>query len=99
MRGRDQKPRLVVFGDAGWVGNRQMAGNRVRGNYELFAYTLAWLRERPTTGNFADPKERAFFTLANQRPETITRLYFTPALVLFAGILGVGGGIWLARRR
>jgi hypothetical protein len=92
-----QEPRLVVFGDASWVSNKEISRGG-SGNFELLRSLLSWLRERPDVGKMADPKERNFFTL-QASPEAITRIQWLPGILICIGLLGLGGGIWVVRRR
>jgi hypothetical protein len=92
----NQHPSMAVFGDSSWVSNQGMREGT--GHFELFVSTLSWLRERPDIGNQAEPKERRTFTL-NTTPEVISRVVWLPPLFITLGILGLGGGIWLVRRR
>lgn len=91
-----QTPRLAVFGNAGMACNRRIDERSGRPDYALLSSTLEWLRERP--GNIGiEPKKRQFYTL----PPNINRLAFVglPALLIFFGIVGLGTGVWLVRRR
>jgi hypothetical protein len=99
MRQPEQQPRLAVFGAATWVANRELSRGPGRVNFQLFAGTLSWLRERPTGPTFADPKERSLYTLSSASPGAVSRLVWLPALLLVIGIVGLGGGIWFVRRR
>jgi hypothetical protein len=92
-----QEPRLVVFGDASWASNKEISRGG-SGNFELLRSLLSWLRERPDVGKMADPKERNFFTL-QASPEAITRMQWLPGILICIGLLGLGGGIWIVRRR
>jgi hypothetical protein len=97
MRQGNQQPRMVVFGDATWISNKEITRPGA-GGYELFLSTLSWLRERPNIGKTADPKERKFYTLSAS-PDAVTRLQWLPGVLICVGLLGVGGGIWVVRRR
>jgi hypothetical protein len=92
-----QEPRMVVFGDASWVANQAISREN-SGFFELFVSTLNWLRERPEIGKMADDKERKFFT-PSTTPEGIVRLQWLPGFLICLAIVGLGGGIWLVRRR
>jgi hypothetical protein len=97
MRGMKQEPRLVVFGDASWVAN-QGVSRQNSGRFELFVSILNWLRESPEIGKMADEKERKFFTLGTT-PEGFVRLEWLPGFLICLTIIGLGGGIWIVRRR
>ncbi|HEV2948913.1 MAG TPA: Gldg family protein, partial [Gemmataceae bacterium] len=92
-----QEPRLVVFGDSSWVANQAISREN-SGFFELFVSTLNWLRERPEIGKMADDKERKFFT-PSTTPEGIVRLQWLPGFLICLAIVGLGGGIWIVRRR
>lgn len=99
--GEDAEPRLVVFGDASWVSNMSMA-ERARGpnfsaeHYDLFTSCVSWLRERPTVGLKAKP--RTEYTL-KAAPENHMRMMVLPGFLMVIGIIGVGLGVWVVRRR
>jgi hypothetical protein len=97
MRGMKQEPRLVVFGDASWVANQGISRQN-SGRFELFVSVLNWLRESPEIGKMADEKERKFYTLG-ATPEGIVRLEWLPGFLICLTIIGLGGGIWIVRRR
>jgi hypothetical protein len=96
-----EQPRLVVFGDASWLTNPRLEDGApmFQSHYELITDTLAWLRERPTMGVIADPKQRKFYSLEKVPPEVAGRTKWLPAMLLLVGIIGVGTGVWVVRRR
>jgi hypothetical protein len=96
MRPRPQEPRMLVFGDATWVSNREMAS---RGLFDLFTGSLSWLRERPDIGALADPKDRKAFLIKKDKDEVYWRLFFIPVGLITLGIIGLGAGVWVVRRR
>lgn len=92
--GRDT-PRLVVFGDATVASNRYMRGSDTT-VYSLIASSLSWLRERPENIGI-EAKKRDVFALS---PTTnISRLIWLPAGLMLFGIVGLGLGVWVVRRR
>jgi len=97
MEAPQQKPRLVVFGSATWSSNRCMAeGTSGAPYYALFSSCLAWLRERPSDIGI-EPKKSDIFVL---KPNTeLLRMILLPAIVLFVGVIGMGVGVWVVRRR
>ncbi len=97
MRQQDQKPRLVVFGDATFASNQFMAEGRGFYNFPLFSSTLAWLRERPSNIGLP-PKSHNTFAL-NVSEDVSQRMRWLPAVLMFVGILGLGTGVWVVRRR
>jgi gliding motility-associatede transport system auxiliary component len=99
MTGKEDKPRLVVFGDATWATD-EILSTRLGGSHgDLFVSTLSWLRQRSGIGADAEGKERAQFTLAGTNPDVVSRIRLVPLFLLLIGIVGLGGGIWVVRRR
>jgi hypothetical protein len=93
----ESKPRLVVFGDASIVTNRYMAvGRGQTGVFEVIASCMDWLRERPQSIGI-DPKKRDFYAL-NPEAETL-RMVLLPGVLMMFGVVGLGAGIWVVRRR
>jgi hypothetical protein len=95
---RQQTPRAVIFGDATWVCNHRMGDNNI---YEAFAGSLAWLRDRPATGGKEpESKERKAYILRPKDPDAFdAHVRFLPLTLLTVGILGLGAGVWVVRRR
>jgi hypothetical protein len=95
LRGGKQRPALVAFGDYEWATNAYVEGSR-GGFYDLFASSLAWLRERPTSIGIP-PKKSDVFTW---KPDTnVSRMVWLPFFLSIFGIVGLGTGIWVIRRR
>jgi hypothetical protein len=90
------EPRLLVFGDATFVSNRFMAAAQGDPYFDLFFSGLGWLRERPANIGIA-PKKRDYFFL--EPTASVGKLVWLPALLMFVGIIGLGGGVWVVRRR
>jgi hypothetical protein len=98
MRQQEQTPRLVVFGDATFASNRFMAERFDSMSYfPLFTSTLAWLRERPSSVG-VPPKTRNTFTL-NVSDDVAQRTRWLPTVLMFVGVIGLGTGVWVIRRR
>jgi hypothetical protein len=87
-------PRLVVFGDTAWVDDQMIQQPLLR---DLFASSLEWLRERARIGKSDDLKALTEFSV-DPAKESQWHLLWVAALMLI-GIVGLGGGIWLVRRR
>jgi hypothetical protein len=90
------KPRLVVFGDATFVTNPLASARSGTQNFSLFASTLDWLAERPTSIG-VEPRELSVYRLdptANR-----ARLLLLPGLLAVMAVLGLGLGVWVVRRR
>lgn len=97
--GKDEKPRLVVFGDSTWITDRELTAHKT--NADLFISCLSWLRERADLGAAVDiePKETKEFSLPSTDNGTVWRLYLLPGSLICMGIVALGGGIWVTRRR
>jgi hypothetical protein len=95
--GGEQKPRMVVFGGSTFCSNRYMALTEDDMYYELFASSLAWLRERPQNIG-VEPKRRNTYKLKVPEEDS-TRMHLMPALFMLISIVGLGTGVWLVRRR
>ena len=96
---KDSTPRLLVFGDGTWVSNSMMGGADTADTHmDLFTSSLAWLRERPTIGEGATGRERTTFSLG-VTDEQATRLVFLPGVLMLIGVVTLGGGVWVMRRR
>lgn len=96
--GLKRDPVLVVFGDGTMVTNQNMQEGSRTGHYELFSSVLSWVRERADIGKKADPKERKAFVL-RVKPDVVSRLFWLPGFFMLLAIIGLGGGIWVVRRR
>lgn len=95
--GSDSDPRMAVIGSAFWLQNRYIHEGARLDNYALFTNTIKWMRGRPDIGAPPEPKARKPFTI--DQPEVEARLIWTPGPLLLLGIIGLGGGIWMIRRR
>lgn len=92
----DAKPRMVVFGDATLASNYVMAETSGMIYYDLFASSLAWLRERPQNIGI-EAKKRDTYTM--DQATNVTRLITLPLILMLAGAIGLGAGVWVVRRR
>jgi hypothetical protein len=94
---RQQQPRLVVFGDATWVANRRMGEG---GYIDLFTSSLGWLRDRPVLGATSESKERkAYLLQPKDLGQFVAQVFWIPMALLTVGIIGLGTGVWVVRRR
>lgn len=93
---RKQVPRMLVFGDATWVSNRPMNQTVF---YDLFTGCLGWLRDRPDTTKL-EAKERKAYTLSPKDVgQFAAQVLYLPLALLAVGIVGLGAGVWMVRRR
>jgi hypothetical protein len=92
---KDQKPRLVVTGTGLFITNYYMQAP-TSGAYDLNVAFLEWLAERPS-GLSIQPKTTGTYAID---PEfNRTQVIFLPAWLMIVGIIGLGTGIWIVRRR
>jgi hypothetical protein len=92
----EQTPRLLVIGDATFASNRAMGGEGNTLGYALFASCLSWLRERPDNIGI-EPKKRAFYQL--NEDTNVSRMILLPTGLMAFGVVGLGLGVWVIRRR
>jgi hypothetical protein len=98
---RLQKPRMVVLGNALWATDHfeRVTGLDVSRNFDLFENSIAWLRERPTVGKSSEgPGPRKRYTLGLS-PESQARVTWLPLGLMALGVVGLGCGVWVVRRR
>jgi hypothetical protein len=91
------KPRLAVFGTANFITNPRV--DETRGNpdyFDLFAGTLDWLRERPSNIGIEPRTYKNYMLSANASG---FRLVLLPGILALVAIVGLGAGVWVARRR
>lgn len=91
----DQKPRLMVFGDATFISNYVVSQSSTISS-DLMTSALAWLRERPEAIGIS-PKNRALYGLS---PNTdVSRMIWLPFVLMSCALVGLGLGVWVVRRR
>ena len=96
------RPVMAVFGDADWIANPSLEGPAGDADFSLFKSTVDWLREKPTIGAQIKSRsgtEREEFSMAKITPEGASRLEWAPGFVMLAGIIALGLGVALVRRR
>jgi hypothetical protein len=93
-------PRMVVFGTSSWVANDGLAGRTGVVRMDLVNNCISWLREKGALGEgiSVDPKERKLYDL-NVPPPNRTRFLFLPVGLMLLGVMGLGLGVWVVRRR
>lgn len=91
-------PRMVVFGTAGWLANDVLEGARGRVNVDLFNSCVSWLREKSSLGVTIEGKKRKEYDPNLQSPDA-GRLLYLPLGLLLLGVVGLGTGVWVVRRR
>ncbi|MSR31839.1 MAG: hypothetical protein EXR99_10080 [Gemmataceae bacterium] len=98
MAGGEDRPRLVVIGDATWVANESINGRYGESHMSLFASCLSWLRDRPDLGEKPKGQERKEYRF-NVGEETVTKLKILPLGLMVLSVIGLGIGVWIIRRR
>jgi len=96
MAPSEEKPRLIVFGDATLVSNRVMSDRSGGAYYDLVSSALAWLRERPSNIGI-EPKKSDVYVL--NQAANVSRMIWLPLILLSVSIVGLGTGVWVVRRR
>jgi hypothetical protein len=101
LGGGGEKPRLVVFGAAGWVSSSALGrtGQLGQDRIDLFASCLAWLRERSDIGANVTTHDRAYYRLNMPPGMARIRLLLLPLSLLLVAVLAMGLGVWVVRRR
>jgi hypothetical protein len=98
--GSGSKPRMVVFGAGGWLSDEEIGSREGGANYDLFASVLYWLREKPNLGvgpaDTDKPREDYNLKLTD---DPAFRLRMLPLGLLVLGVLALGLGVWVVRRR
>jgi hypothetical protein len=91
------EPRLIVFGDASWISNQIMPRNTPE-NFALFSSCLSWLAGRRDIGERIPPGSRNLYKL-KAAPGEGWNLIFLPGVLLLFGVVSLGFGVWVVRRR
>jgi hypothetical protein len=96
--GQQAEPRLIVFGDAGWLSN-QLFSQNAGADLDLFSSCVSWLRGKSTVGTSAAgrDKERDVFRL--KRTDSGWRLVLLPIGLMLLAVVVLGSGVWVVRRR
>jgi ABC-type uncharacterized transport system len=92
----DQKPRMVVFGNATPLCNLLVDNPNFDDFYSLFSSSIAWLREKPASIGIEAKKPDIYALEPDAKVSTIVGV---PTLLMLVGIIGVGAGVWVVRRR
>ena len=96
------KPVLAVYGDANWISNETLAGPDPGIPFSIFKSTVDWMRERATIGEQVKSKtgtEREEFSLAKVTPSAWWGIVVWTGFTMLAGVLVLGLGMALVRRR
>jgi hypothetical protein len=92
-----ETPRMVVFGAAEWIGDDALAGGGAT-RLDLFNSLISWVREKSSIGKKIEPKKRKEYELGIA-PQDAGRLVWLPLGLMLLGVIGVGTGVWVVRRK
>jgi hypothetical protein len=92
----DSKPRLIVFGSSSPLRNSLSSMNYFEGFYDFFASNINWLRGRSSNIGI-EAKKRDIYLVKSDT--NFSRMIWLPALLMFVGVVGLGTGVWVVRRR
>jgi hypothetical protein len=102
VKDKEDRPRLVVFGDTEMAADSAMLGRYDRNvlvgeglYFNLFVSTLNYLAARPDIGEL--PKPPKLYSLGPTVPADPLR--YLPAWLMCLGTFGLGLGMWVVRRR
>ncbi|HLN29288.1 MAG TPA: Gldg family protein [Gemmataceae bacterium] len=92
----EEKPRMIVIGSSASLRNSLSRANLFRSFYDFFASGISWLRERPSNIGI-EAKNRDLYVL--NPSANFSRMIWLPALLMVVGVIGLGTGVWVVRRR
>ncbi len=92
---KDDTPRLVVVGNARLAGNRAIDGRPLGADF--LTSSLHWLLGRAGPLGISPLKTREF--RLNTAAVNTSRMIFLPLFLMAVGVIGLGAGIWVVRRR
>jgi hypothetical protein len=90
-------PRMLVFGNARFISDADL-GKTERPNYDVFASSLAWLREKPSSIGL-EAQERRDYQLDANAVNNVSRMVYLPLGLMLVAVCGLGLGVWVVRRR
>ena len=94
LQGGEDTPRLVVVGDVTWICNVFMSERLP--DFDIFNSMISWLRERPNNIGI-DAKKRETYSFAADAD--LGKMIAVPAILMVVGVIGMGVGVWVVRRR
>jgi hypothetical protein len=97
FQAKEGQPRMIVFGDATWISNR-LEQQRAPYPFNLFVSCLSWLAERADIGERVPPSQHDLYHL-KAPPGSGLRLTLLPGALMILGVMAVGMGVWVVRRR
>jgi hypothetical protein len=90
-------PQMIVYGDATWLSNAfwgEQGMAQVLGI--VLQRNLGWLKQRPV---ILTPKTNKSDTFMLPPNVSFGRTVLLPGVLMMAGIIGLGAGVWVVRRR
>jgi hypothetical protein len=97
FQAKEGQPRMVVIGDATWISNR-LEQQFAPYHFNLFVSCLSWLAERADIGERVPPTQHDLYHL-KVAPGSSWRMMLLPGVLLLLGVLALGLGVWVVRRR
>jgi hypothetical protein len=94
---KEGQPRMVVFGDATWISN-SLLQQGAPFHFNLFTSCLSWLVERSDIGTRVPATQHDVYRL-KAPPGSSLRLLLLPGFLMMLGVLALGVGVWVVRRR
>lgn len=94
---KEGQPRLIVFGDASWISNR-LEQQLAPFHFNLFVSCLSWLAGRGDIGTRVPPTQHDLYHI-KAPPGSGWRLMLLPGALMILGVLALGLGVWVVRRR
>jgi hypothetical protein len=97
-------PRVAVYGNAFFITD-EFARRATRGGqtapatFDLVGATIDWLRDRPPLATSAESKKYQLYTFPPAETVDTTRILFLPLGLALVSVLGLGVGVWVARRK
>jgi hypothetical protein len=97
---KEGEPRLIVFGDARWIGDPIMTTRFGTAHQNMITSGLSWLRGQAEIGSGPEDtdKERVAYQPAVP-PGSGLRVLFLPGVLLIVAVVTMGLGVWVVRRR
>jgi hypothetical protein len=94
---KEGQPRLIVFGDASWISNR-LEQQVAPFHFNLFVSCLSWLSGRSDIGTRVPPTQHDLYHM-KVPPGSGWRMMLLPGSLMILGVLALGLGVWVVRRR
>ncbi|MFQ3650150.1 MAG: Gldg family protein [Gemmataceae bacterium] len=95
-----ERPVMLVVGSSAWVLDENLRGPSGDLRFDLFSSALSWLREQSDLGKLVEDKATPEYELkATPEDGRIWRLYILPGILMMLGVVSLGIGVWVVRRR